>query len=247
MERKEELKHQLQKQVKSMIPSVMNGEKIGSLIFWYDEYGAFVRFAKWKNNEFSWSFPVENNINLEKFDVFDDDEIGVINDVVEKFYHELRSEPSLLQLPLRKGFQFCLFNSQVGEPLDGIEDEFNYSLEESIDIITQYINKSFIQKKVNNLEEISFSSEEQKACILLSGSGQYDHYSYGDSDIGFAFTKLIQSAEDNFYRLCENIIQSEEFRKTTKNDCVEFQIFINEEEFFTTSYKTNSGKLTKIS
>jgi len=191
------------------------------------------------------SFPIENNIDLGKFDIFDVDEMNVISDVVEKFYHELRYDPFFLQLPLREGFQFCDFNFQVGEPLDGIKDELHFSFEEAIDIIIQYINKSFIRKEINKLEGVTFSREEQKVSISLSGSGYY-YYSYDDSDIGFALTKLVQSAENNFYTLCKHIIKNKEFKKITKNDCVEFKIFTSEEEFFTTAYKKDSGKLVKI-
>ena len=41
MQRKQALIKQLHEQVKEMLPSVMSGEKVGSLIFWFDDYGAF--------------------------------------------------------------------------------------------------------------------------------------------------------------------------------------------------------------
>lgn len=245
MERKEELKHQLNEQIKSMIPLVMEGENIGSLIFWNDDYGAFIKFAKWKVEEFPWSFPLGNNIDLQEFDVFDYDDMALVSEVLKEFYHELRTSPSFLKLPLRKGFQFCYFDSQIGEHLDGINDVFNFTLEEAIGVIIECINKYLLQSDIEKLEQINFSSEEQNVSLMFSGNDQYEYYSYDNLDVGFALTTLIQSAENNFYTLCEHIIKNENFTKTSKNECVEFKILLNEEEFFVVDYNVDSGKLTK--
>ena len=246
MQRKIALIEQLQQQIKTMIPTAMSGDKIGSLIFWNDDYGAFITFAPWKMHEFPWSFPNENNIDLHAFDVFDYDEMKVIRSGVEAFYNDLRNDPSFLQLPLRKGFQFCYFDLQMGEPLEGIEDAFKFTLDEAIAIIMQYIVKGLAQNKIDTLEQITFSGEEQAVSMSLSGAGDYDYYSYDDWDIGFAFTTLIQSPVANFYTLCEHLIRTEEFQKIIKNEQVEFQIFTDVEEFFTTNYQVDSGKLVKV-
>ena len=244
MKREKELAEQLRTQMKSMIPGAMKGEKIGSLIFWNDDYGAFIAFAKWKSDEFPWSFPLENNIDLEQFDVFESDDIVVIDNIVAAFYDELRSDPEFLKLPLRKGFQFCNFDTPIGLPLDGIEEQCHYKLEEAIDIIMQYMEQSFTQEESNNFESITFSGEEQQIAITVVDD-QYHYHFYDQWDLGFAFTTLIQSAENNFFTLCESLIQNEVFIKMTKKERVEFKIHVDVEEFYEVIYNTNSGKLIK--
>lgn len=256
MKREEELIEQLQQQTTLMMSSIKNSDKIGSLIFCYDDDAeASITFSKWKSNEFPFSLPVKNNIDLQAFDVkffdefgdisFDCDDMEVVMETVEDFYQILRHDPLFLQLPLRKGFQFCYFSSKVGAPLDGIEDTLNDTLEQAINVITRYVNEVFIQSKINNLKEITFSSEKEHVKISLSGDEQY-HSSYHDSDIGMALTQLMASPEDNFYMLCQHIIQTEKFITSTKNDEIAFKIFLNEKEFFVNTYKVNSHKLTKI-
>jgi len=246
MQRKQALIKQLHEQVKKLLPSVMSAEKVGSLIFWFDDYGAFITFAKWKLNEFPWSFPYENNIDLSEFDVSDYDEIHLISDCVADFYNDFRDDPLLLKLPLREGFEFCYFDDMIGEPLNGIKDEFDYSLEQATAVVIDYINKSVTEHALTKLEEITFSSEAMETTLIFSGEGQYEVSSYPDLDIGFALTRLLESAEDNFFMLCEKVINSSMFEKVAKADDVKFKIFLNEEEFYQVNYQTETGKFVKF-
>ncbi len=246
MERKKSLIKQLKNQVDQMVPIAINGENIGSMIFWFDDDGAFITFAKWRLDEFPWSFPYENNIDLSEFDVFDDDEMELICDAVEAFYEELKTDTAFLSLPLREGFQFCYFDDMVGEPLNGIKDELNYSLEQATTVVLDYLNKSIAEHALTKLEEITFSSEEMETTLTFSGEEQYEISSYSDLDIGFALTRLMKSAEDNFLMLCEKIINSSMFEKITKADDLKFKIFLNEEEFYQLNYQPETKKLVKF-
>jgi len=246
MKRKKSLIKQLKEQVDEMVPLAINGENIGSMIFWFDNYGAFITFAKWKLEEFPWSFPYENNIDLSEFDVFDYDEMKLICEAVEAFYEELKTDTVFLSLPLREGFQFCYFDNMVGEPLNGVKDEFDYSLEQATAVVLDYLNKSIIEHALTKLEEVTFSSEAMKTTLIFSGEEQYEVSSYLDLDIGFAFTRLMKSAENNFFMLCEKIINSSMFEKVAKADDVKFKIFLGAEEFYQVNYQTETEKLVKL-
>jgi len=246
MERKKCLIKQLKEQVDERVPFAINGENIGSMIFWFDDYGAFITFAKWKLDEFPWSFPYENNIDLSEFDVFDYDEMKLIGEAVEAFYEELKTDPAFLSLPLREGFQFCYFDNMVGEPLNGIKNEIDYSLEQAMKVVLDYLNKSIAEHVLTKLEEVTFSSEAMKTTFIFSGEDQYEVSSYPDLDIGFAFTCLMKSAEDNFFMLCEKIVNSSMFVKIAKANDVTFKIFIDAEEFYQVSYQAETEKLVKF-
>ncbi len=98
-------------------------DAIGSLPFWYDEYGAHIRFSPWQLSEMTWHPGHDNNISLEQFDEFEDSDCFI--EVVTDFFNGLRDHPSLLGLPLRDGFQFVLsefdsYGTGLGEPIKGL-------------------------------------------------------------------------------------------------------------------------------
>jgi len=247
-----ELKLQLQAQLNQISEKWDSSDLIGSLVFWSDDYGANLQYSKWKTSESSWGITCDNTISIENYADWES-----LQDDVVTFFNALRTEPKLLNLPLRQGFEFAIaFDSNspsvIGKPLDGILDpQENMTLIQAIDVVASYVKNAITKTTPSPVQKIVFSSEEGQSVIHLdtdkSLSGEESAYhSYTDADLGYALTKLAINGDDDFCKLCDKIINEEYFINFPKRELVVFNFSPNDEEYFAMVYESHSLKLREL-
>jgi hypothetical protein len=254
--RRQKLISQLTKEFERHLTKTDTNESIGSMTVWYDDYGGSFEFSRWKPDDIPYYAGASGNLDVEDYDVFDQSDRDELDSDIEEFYNRLQSLEEFKKLRLRHGFKFviaCFDDSQylVKSPSGNTPDDFNYTLEEAIEVVLPEILKSFSAVITEPLKELRLSGSENRCNItniVSSGEDDEEYISEYCSEFyfGLALTRISVDKEFGLESLAKKIASSAEFSDIPKLEYVFFRLFVAGYEYYCAGYDSTTQTVKNL-